>query len=213
MKLRLLTITLLLLVAVTASAYAESAPRPAQSQARPVMARIVKQLGLSKDQVQQIKAIVAKYRQDAQGVLKSGATDADKKTQIKNLRDKAGTAITALLTTDQQAKAAKIRLIDLLLAPPKMARAVGGIMFALSKVGLSDQQKSTVKGIMEETRAAAKAIQGDTSLDKAARQAKLAQLRKDSNAKIMAVLTPEQQKKLKDILAKERQTGKDKQGK
>jgi Spy/CpxP family protein refolding chaperone len=205
MKLRLLTITLLLLVAVAALAYAQNAPGPARGQGHPVMARIVKQLGLSQDQVNQIQAIVTKFHQDAQAIFKSGATDADKQAQIKALRDTAGAAITAVLTPDQQAKAAKMHLVELLLAPPRVARAVGGLMFALSKVGLSDQQKSTIKGLMDATKAAAKAIQDDTSLDQATKRAKMTQLWKDNNGKVMAVLTPEQQQKLKEILAKERQ--------
>ena len=216
MKLRLLTITLLLLVAVAASAYAENAARPGQGQGqgqgREVIGRIIKQLGLSQDQVKQIRTIVTKYREDAQVIFKSGATPDEKKTQIKDLREKAGTAITAVLTPDQQAKATKMHLVELLLAPPRAARAAAGLMLALSKVGLSDQQKTTIKGIMEETKAAAKAIQDDTSLDRAAKQAKMMQLRKDNLGKIMAVLTPEQQQKLKDILAKERQMGKGKRG-
>ena len=65
---------------------------------------------------------------------------------------------------------------------------------------------------MEQAKPAAKAIVDDTSLDKAAKHAKLAELRKATNAKVMALLTPEQQEKLKAILAKERQMGKGKKG-
>lgn len=211
MKLRLLTITLLLLVAAAASAYAQNAPG-AQGQPGPIAARVIKQLGLSQDQVKQIRAIVTKFHQDVGTIMKSSATPDDKKAQIKDLHGKAGDAIMALLSADQQAKATKMHLVGLLLAPPRVARAAAGLMFALSKVGLSDQQKTTIEGIVADTRAAGKAIRDDTSLDKAAKQAKLTQLWKDNNAKVMAVLTPDQQKKLKAILAKERQMGKGKPG-
>lgn len=209
MKTRTLIIALLLLVAVAVSAYAQTADAQPQGQARPIVARIVKALGLTKDQATQIRGIVVKLHEDAAAVLKSSATADEKKTQVKDLRTKAADAVMALLTPEQQDKAKKMHLPEMLMEP-RLAAERMGILFALSKLDLTDQQKASVKTIADETKAAAKAIQDDTSLDKDAKRAKMMDLRKSTETKVMAVLTPEQQQKLKDIIAKEKQMGKGK---
>ena len=211
MKTLVLIISLLLLVALAASAYAQPADSGPQAQARPIIAKIVKALGLTSEQTSQIRDIVVKLHQDAAAVIKSDASEDEKRTQVKGLRAKAADAITALLTPEQQAKAKKMRLVEMLMAPRRAAARMG-IMFALSKLDLSDQQKASIKTAVEESKAAAKAIKDDTSLDQAAKKAKFMELRKATNAKVMAVLTPEQKKKLKEILARERETAKGKRG-
>ena len=203
MKTRTLIITLLLLAAVAVSAFAQAADAP-KERPRPGVAKIVKALDLNKDQAKQIRDIVAKLRQDVEGVAKSGATKEDKASKIKDLRTKAVDAVMALLTPDQQAKAKQIHLEQMIMAPAVAAERMG-ILFALSKLDLTDQQKASVKAISEESQKAAKAIQDDSSLDKAARRTKLMELRKSTEDKVMAVLTPEQQQKFKDIIAKEKQ--------
>lgn len=199
MKLRILLLVSVLILAVSVAAFAQNAPRQGQQQAHPILAKIARELALTKDQAQQIRDIVTKFHQDAAAIFNSSASDDDKKAQIKDLRAKAGDAIMAVLNADQQAKATKMRAVDMLLAPPG-ARAEMGLMALLSKLDLSADQKTTIKGIIAATEAAGKAIREDTSLDRAAKQAKLQQLWKDNNAKIMAVLTPEQQKKLRQMM-------------
>ena len=198
---------MLLLLAVSVSAFAQTANAPAKAQPRQGVAKIVKALDLNKDQAKQVRDIVAKLHQDVANVVKSTATKDQKKAQIKDLRTKAVDAVMAILTPDQQTKAKKMNLEQMIMAPSSAKRI--GVMYALSQLNLTDQQKASIKSINEDSRKAAKAIQDDTSLDKAAKRAKLADLKKSTEDKVVAVLTPDQQQKLKDILAKEKQAAKD----
>lgn len=199
MKFRVLLLTVILVLAVAVAASAQqgpAGPRPGQPVLGP---RIIQQLGLSQDQVQQIRAIVEKYHQDVTAVLKGTGTKEEKGPQLKDLRTKAAAAINAVLTADQQAKAQKMRLIDILLAP-RQARAELGFIALVWKLDLTADQKTTIKGILQPAEAAAKAIREDNTLKPRDKAQKLAQLRQDTNQKVLAVLTPDQQAKLKDMM-------------
>ena len=210
MKLRTPTLAAILLLAFVTVAFAGNAAVEPQGKARAIAGRMVKQLGLTKNQVQQIRDIAKNYRQDAGPILKSGATPDQKKAQIKELRGKSGDAIMALLNADQKAKAEKMHLVGLLLEPRARVRA--GLMAMLAKLGLSEEQKTSIKGIMEEAKPAAKAIRDNTSMDKAAKKAQFVQLRKSTKTKIMAVLTLEQRNQLKKMLAGAKQRVRGKKG-
>jgi Spy/CpxP family protein refolding chaperone len=199
MKLRTLLLTALLLLAFVSVALAQNAAVAKRGPAKAIAIRMAKQLGLSKEQVQQIRDIVAKYRQDVAAEIKSGDTPEAKKAKVKELRETAGSAIMALLNADQKAKAEKMHFVQLLLEPG--ARMKARFMAALAKLDLSEEQKTSIKAIGQDAKAAAKAIRDDSSLDKAAKKAKLVELRKTTRAKVMAVLTPEQQAKLRQMLA------------
>ena len=64
-------------------------------------------------------------------------------------------------------------------------------------LGLTDAQKAQIKPILQSARQQAEAIKADTSLAPAARQAKLKELARSTNQQVMAILTPDQQAKLK----------------
>lgn len=199
MKLRAVLPLLVLLAAFSVAALAEQ-PAPAEKQ-QGAGQKIIRKMGLSKDQAKQIHAIVQKYRQDVAAVLKSGAQKAEKEAKVKELRTKAGAAIMALLTPEQQAKATKMRLVEVLLAPRPVQREIG-FLALVWKLDLTANQKTTIKGIVADSRAAAKAIQQDTSLQPREKTQKLAALRKATNEKILALLTPEQKAKLQEMIKK-----------
>jgi Spy/CpxP family protein refolding chaperone len=67
------------------------------------------------------------------------------------------------------------------------------------KLNLTDQQKQQFQQINQTFRQQAKAIHNDTSLSDADKKQKLQELRKQSVQQRMAVLTPEQQQKLKEM--------------
>ncbi len=200
MRLRTLLITALLLLAFVVVAFAQAPPAMQQPDA--LRAKVIKELGLTKDQVTQIRAIVQKYRQDVAAELKSSDPADQKKAKVKDLHDTAANAITALLNDDQKARAEKIHFVQLLLEP--RARAEARLIVLLSKLNLTDDQKASIKTINQQAEAAAKAIQADTSLDQPAKRARLQELRKDTQAKIMAVLTPAQREQLKKLMAQEK---------
>jgi Spy/CpxP family protein refolding chaperone len=67
------------------------------------------------------------------------------------------------------------------------------------KLNLTDQQKQQFQQINQTFRQQAKAIHNDSSLSDADKKQKLQELRKQSVQQRMAVLTPEQQQKLKEM--------------
>lgn len=199
MKIRVLVLSVILILAIAVAASAQPAPG-ATAPNQPVIAKkVIQQLGLNREQVQKIHAIVLKYRQDVSAVLKSNASKDEKEAQIKDLRVKAAAAINAVLTPEQKVKAQKMRLIEVLLAP-RPVRAEAKLLAMVWKLDLSDAQKTTIKGIVTEFEAAAKAIRADTSLQPAEKSKKLAELRKAMNQKVFAALTPAQQAKLKEMM-------------
>jgi periplasmic protein CpxP/Spy len=64
-----------------------------------------------------------------------------------------------------------------------------------NQVGLSADQKDKVKPIIDKQVADLEAVKNDTTLDKAAKRAKVAQLRQQYVTDINGILTPDQQKK------------------
>ncbi|NJO84233.1 MAG: hypothetical protein HC828_16575 [Blastochloris sp.] len=65
-------------------------------------------------------------------------------------------------------------------------------------LGLSDEQVTKIKAIMEEEKGSFKALRDDTTLSKEDKKAKMMELRKSQGDKIKAVLTPEQQVKFEE---------------
>jgi Spy/CpxP family protein refolding chaperone len=63
------------------------------------------------------------------------------------------------------------------------------------ELGLTDSQKAQIKPILKDAKAQKQAIEADTKLTQADKQAKLKELRQKTREKIGAVLTPEQKAK------------------
>jgi periplasmic protein CpxP/Spy len=71
-----------------------------------------------------------------------------------------------------------------------------GMLTALNnQVGLSADQQDKVKPIIDKQVADLEAVKNDTTLDKAAKRAKVVQLRQQYVTDINGILTPDQQKK------------------
>ena len=66
-------------------------------------------------------------------------------------------------------------------------------------LNLTPEQKADLKSIRENERQQAQAIKNDTSLTAEQKKAKFKELRKSSHEQMMAKLTPDQQKKLKEM--------------
>ncbi len=198
MRFRIALLAVLLLAAFAVVAIAQQPPSTARRQP-PVRGEAAGELSLSKNQLQKIRAIVQKYRQDVAAVQKSKATTEQKAAQVKSLRAKASSAIMAVLTPEQRAKAQKSGYVDRLLAP-RAAKKRPGILALVWKLDLTAAQKTSIKLIVEKSEAAAKTIQRDTSLKPADKSRKLAALRKGTNEKILAVLTPQQRAKLQEMM-------------
>ena len=67
------------------------------------------------------------------------------------------------------------------------------------KLGLTDDQKAQLKPIIQDEAQAMMALKEDSSIDGAAKREKMMEIRKAHREQIAAILTPEQQAKLKDV--------------
>lgn len=212
MRNRLMVLTIVALMALTAACTAQTGPAGARKGVRAARVgqadqgqQCARQLGLSKDQMVQIRDIVQKFRADAGDILKSNATKEEKQAKLKDLKSQAAQGINAVLTPDQQAKAAQGGFIDRMLSPRE--RGGQGLMIALRQLNLTDDQKASVKTIMEGVKTQGEAIKADTTLTKEQKLAKLLELRKTVIEKIEAVLDATQLAKFRELLAGQAQPG------
>ena len=83
---------------------------------------------------------------------------------------------------------------------PPAARAPGERLKTLTeKLGLSEEQQGKIKAIFEKNAPKAKELREDAALSQEDKRAKLMELRKGEAEEIRAVLTPEQQEKMKAL--------------
>lgn len=204
MKFRIMSLITLLAFMLSVSAIAYPGAKAAgKNGMRPGQGRVVKELGLSDAQSQQIRDIVKRYRTDVREVAKSTATKADKKARIDTLRSAAATTIDGVLTPEQREKVKQKGLINRFLSPQK--RVSRGIRQAIVKLNLTEDQKTRIKGVFETSKVAAQGIKANTALTPEQKKANLIELRKQTHQNVLSILTPEQQQKLKEMKGKKRQ--------
>ncbi len=192
-KKTLLILIIVLLITTVAMAASTNAKRNAGT-------KFSNTLGLSQDQISQIKEITAKYRTDAKEIAKSNLSREDKSVKLSNLRKAATDAIMAVLTPEQREKAQKMGLTDKMLrAKRNMNMKPRNKMSCITQLNLSEQQKAEIKAIMQNTRTQVQAIRNDSNLSPEAKRSKIKEIRDASKAKIMSILTPEQRQKLDEL--------------
>lgn len=87
--------------------------------------------------------------------------------------------------------------------PPAGARPPGGpalrggmnVDYFATQLGLSEDQKTKFKPVLDEMRQKMVDLRKDTTLNQADRRAKVKEIRDDANAKLKEILTPEQYNK------------------
>ena len=150
-------------------------------------------LGLSDKQATQIRDA---YDQ-AQGARKpllgdKSLTPADRAAKLKGIAQTLDTSIEAALTPDQQAKLKALRL-----KTAASFQAQGRVQMISGPVGLTDDQKAKLKPILRDAFLRMNDVRSDTTLDAKAKGEKLCEIQKQMDADVAAVLTPDQQQKLK----------------
>jgi len=109
--------------------------------------------------------------------------------------------IAALVAGTMFAADIAVRAQDSTNTPPAGARPPGGPRAGMnfetiaSQLGLTDEQKTKVKPILEEMRQKMADLRKDTTLEAADRRAKMKEIRDDISAKLKEILTPEQYEK------------------
>ena len=85
---------------------------------------------------------------------------------------------------------------------PKPPRGPGDRLKDMSeKLGLTDDQKEKLKAIFEKNMPKMKELRGDTALSQEDKRAKMQEIRQSEAEEIRALLTPEQQAKMKEMRA------------
>ena len=190
MRTRWLAAVLVLVFALAGACSAGRAPGQ--------FAGIAKELGLTKDQVTKIQAIVKKFHEDAKAIFQSDIAKDRKMAKVQAPKKKAGNAIMALLDSQQQEKAKQMNLIGKLLGPRREGQA---LRWALGQLGLDAGQKAKIKDIMKDAEEKGKATKEHTTLTPQQKRAKFAELQKSTMDAVNVVLTPAQKEKLKQLLA------------
>lgn len=188
MKLRVIAAVMTVMLIISVAVFA--ANTKGQAGCKFAGKRIARQLGLSQDQIDQIKPIMQKFRADVKTLRESNVSRDQKKAQLKELRAQLKASIMPILTPEQQKKAEALWA--------KQGRRAN-FRKVLVKLSLTDEQKSTIKGIRQDARTQAKSIKSNQSLDDAAKKAELKQLRKDTREKILSVLTSDQRAQLESM--------------
>ena len=75
------------------------------------------------------------------------------------------------------------------------------------RLGLSDAQATQVKAVYEDERTKTEALRADQSGDRDAMRAKMGEIRKGSDERIAAILTPDQKTKWDTMRAEQQQRG------
>ena len=93
---------------------------------------------------------------------------------------------------------------------PVMAKGAGHTGAAhkggmAKQLGLSKDQKSQLKPILKDAKEQIKAVKADTTLSKKERHSRIKAIRADSQSKVNAILTSDQQQKLTQLRAARRE--------
>ena len=172
------------------------APRPPAA-AAPQPADAVLQyradLGLSDKQAAQIRDA---YDQ-AQGARRPVLNDkslapAERSAKLKEIAQTLDTSIDAALTPDQQTKLKALRR-----KTAASFQAQGRIQMISVPVGLTDDQKAKLKPILSDAFLKMDDVRADTTLGAKAKGQKIGEIQKQMDADVGAILTPDQQTKLK----------------
>ena len=150
-------------------------------------------LGLSDKQATQVRDA---YDQ-AQGARKPVLNDksllpSDRSAKLKEIAQTLDTSIDAALTPDQQAKLKALRL-----KTAASFQAQGRVQMISGPVGLTDDQKAKLKPILSDAFLKMTDVRADTTLDARTKGQRLGEIQKQMDADVAAVLTPDQQQKLK----------------
>ncbi|MCE5323815.1 hypothetical protein LLG46_10945 [bacterium] len=157
--------------------------------------RLSKQLNLTQDQIKSIDSIIKKFHADIREIEESSAVKEEKQSKIKALRQSASEEIMNVLNAEQRAKAEKMKLIGRLLTRGPASPLFG----ILSKLNLTDKQKTSIDSIMKESTEKIKAIKQDTTLTTETRQARCKEIRESSISRVKEQLTLDQLKKFNEL--------------
>ncbi len=174
--------------------------------------QMIRELGLTQSQQDQIKAIVAEVMEKARDIKTSQTiSDSDKGAAMKTLFQATEQRIKAVLTPDQWNKVQQMGVMKAFFEKitPGQRITIDAVdadisqtLASLAQVGLTPIQQGRLKQIFTTGRGQAAALINNPSLSEEDRMVSLKRLREAVQQQIMAVLTPEQRQKFTATMQK-----------
>ena len=154
-------------------------------------------LNLTADQKTKLKSVHESVRQQIEALRNDPTLSADdKRAKIRSLRESTRQQFQAVLTPEQQ------QLLQNGRRNRREGRAFGpGFGRSggpLAGLGLTTDQRTQIETIHKSTKDQVSAIRNDATLSTEQKEAKLKSLRQSSHQQVSAILTPEQQQKLRE---------------
>jgi len=162
---------------------------------------------LTSDQQNKLKTINEEYRKQMMGLRDQNLSPDQMKEKREDLRQQHVTSILAVLTTEQKAKVlenqAKNRTDNNKnnradSTKKGMKKGYGDRKDKIDDMNLSADQQAKIKTIREGYKVKLDALRNDASVTGEAKKVKMKALMQAQQAEVKAILTPEQQAKIKD---------------
>jgi Spy/CpxP family protein refolding chaperone len=201
-------IALLLGILITGGAWAQTADQNATPNTAPGpqmkmgrrgdgqrgFERMAQQLNLTDQQKTQMQSLMQNQRLQAQAVRNdSSLTPQQKQDKLKQLRETNHQQMMAILTPEQQQKVEQFRSEHPAMGKGRMGRGRMGPGGGLAALNLTSDQKSKLEPIFQSSRQQLQAVRNDSSLTPEQKQAKISEIRQNTQSQINGILTPEQQ--------------------
>jgi Spy/CpxP family protein refolding chaperone len=151
---------------------------------------MAQELNLSDQQKTQMQSLMQNQRQQVQAVRNdSSLTAQQKQDKLKQLRESNHHQVMAVLTPEQQQKWQQFRSEHKGMGKGGM----GGGMGPMARLNLTPEQKTKLQPIFQSSRQQMQAVRNDASLTPEQKQAKIREIRQNTQSQVNGILTPEQQ--------------------
>ncbi len=156
------------------------------------MEKEAKELGLTDEQKEKIKAILRKQLGGAHAIHQNAELSAEEKmAKMKTIKEEISAEFKKVLTPEQFAKW-KAKEGQTL---PQAQMGLERLHALVDSLDLSDEQKDKLRSLHEENMEKLEKLRNDSSLTLADKLDKLIEMRKETDPKLKAVFTEEQYKK------------------
>ena len=166
----------------------------------PTLEELSQQLQLTQEQRKKLKPILDRYTAEVRKLRETQPPGPETREKMRALRERFNSEVEKLLTPQQRSRFRQLRPMAFARPePPSPLGPLGNVELLTRRLNLSPDQQEKVRRIVENARTSIqKGIQ--TPLGPQARENRLAQLRRDTAAKIRALLN-ERQKQIFDRMA------------
>jgi Spy/CpxP family protein refolding chaperone len=166
------------------------------------LSKMTEALNLTSDQQSKMKDMLNDEWTKQQAIRSNTSlSQQDARTQMRELRKGEHDQMQKVLTPEQLEKAKQLRKEH----GGGHGMAAKRMGFMAQKLNLTDAQKAQLKPMFQQQRAQMQALKADTTLTPDQKQAKAKEIRAEGRKQFLAVLTPDQQQKLREMRSRHQQ--------